>query len=75
MKSKIIFETPTRKGWLTIHEIEKSGPLDVEYLVVLAAEKDLEYINSHLVPNKTTHSTENNARWFAQGLYIGVECI
>lgn len=71
---QLIFDTPTRKGWLVIIELVKLIQ-DREYLVCLTAEKDLEYISSHYLNIKELFSTEDRARHFAQGVYFAIECV
>lgn len=77
-KSTLIFETPTRKGWLTIYKVDTEYfanghfvGLDTKYLVQLDRDKELKDKLVHLYE----HLDENSARQFAQGLYIGIECL
>lgn len=69
MKTILIFETPTRKGWLCIHFVDFcDGTGRRHYSVTLNEDKSLS--NSRIVAH-----FEKDARYYAQGLFDGIETV
>lgn len=72
METEMIFDVATKKGWLTIHAV-KIDTVSL-WVVQLADEKELVPKNTLDILHSSEHKTEELARWFAQGMYLGIDC-